>query len=388
METLYKHIKGDKAIWLVVLFLAIASTLLVYSSIVTLAYRHHGGNTFFYLLRHGFFVFAGVGIIYLVHRMKYTYFSRLAQLALYASGPLLLITLLFGVTINGAARWLNIPIINQTFQTSDFAKLALMMFLARRISQKQPVINDWTKSTVQIILPIVMVCGLILPADLSTSALVFFSSLVLMFVGGVPKKHLLALIGIGIISLTLVYGVGKAFPGSFDRLDTWISRIENFGEGDSKGNYQIEQSKIAAATGGFTGKGPGNSTQRHFLPHPYSDFIFAIVLEEYGLIGGLGMLLLYLILFFRCVKIVNTCPKHFGALLVFGISFMLVLQAFINMGVAVDILPVTGQPLPLVSMGGTSIWFTCISMGIILSVSRSLELETENVKSGKNNVVT
>ena len=377
MDNVFKYIKGDRAIWIVVLFLALTSILTVYSSIVTLAYKHHDGNTFYYLFRHGVFLALGLGIMYLIHKVKYTYFSRIAQVALYVSIPLLLLTLLVGANINDASRWLVIPVINQSFQTSDLAKLGLIMYVARMLSLKQDEIKDFKSAFLPIIVPIFIVCGLILPANFSTAAVLFTSCLVLMFIGRINVKYILALIGLGIASMAFVLLVAAVFPNVFPRASTWINRVENFSSQESKTNYQVEQSKIAIATGGITGKGPGNSTQRNFLPHPYSDFIYAIVIEEYGLLGGFVVLLLYLILLFRCIRIVITCPKTFGSLLVIGISFSLVFQALINMAVAVNLLPVTGQPLPMVSMGGTSIWFTCMAIGIILSVSRGIELENK-----------
>ena len=314
--------------------------------------------------------------MYGIHRIKYSYFSRVAQLALYVSIPLLLLTLLIGSNLNNATRWLVIPVINQSFQTSDLAKLSLIMYVARRLSISQDIIKDFKKAFVPIVIPIFAVCGLIFPANFSTAAVLFTVCLVLMFIGRISLKHIGATIGSGIVVIALAFLLAMSVPGLLPRIDTWIARIENFSSADSNSNYQAEQSKIAVATGGITGKGPGKSTQRNFLPHPYSDFIYAIVLEEYGLIGGITVLMLYLILLYRAVRIVVKSPKAFGALLAVGIAFMLVFQAMINMAVAVNLFPVTGQPLPMVSMGGTSIWFTCIAIGIILSVSRGVEDES------------
>lgn len=375
MTTIFKYLKGDKAIWFVVLLLAVFSLLVVYSSIVTLAYKHHGGNTGYYLFRHGIFLIVGLSLVFVIHKVPYNYFSRISQLALFASVPLLLLTLVMGENINEASRWLKIPIIDQTFQTSDMAKLALIMYMARMLSIKQEQISDFRNSFLPVVIPVCVVCALILPANFSTSAVLFSSCVVLMFIGRVPIKFLLLLIGSGIVAIALVFLVATAFPKVFPRAQTWIHRVENFRktETDSKANYQVEQSKIAIATGGIVGKGPGKSTQRNFLPHPYSDFIFAIVIEEYGLFGGLLVVLLYMILLYRSMKISQKCPRTFGSLLAIGISFSLVFQAMINMAVAVNLLPVTGQALPMVSMGGTSIWFTCIAIGIVLSVSNGIE---------------
>jgi cell division protein FtsW len=373
MVGILQNIKGDRAIWVISLFMALASILLVYSSIVTLAYKHSDGNTLRYLFKHGFFLASGLYIMYLIHLVKYVYFSRLSLILLYISVPLLAVTLLVGTNINEASRWLTIPVINQTFQTSDFAKLALIMYLARILSLKQEDIKDFNKAFLPSIVPVIIICALIFPANFSTAAVLFVCCMVLMFIGGISFRHLLSLLFIGVVMIGMALMVAKFAPALFPRAETWMKRVESFQKGESKGNYQVEQAKIAIATGGITGKGPGNSTQRNFLPHPYSDFIFAIVLEEYGIIGGIGVLFLYFMLLLRCVRVAAKCEKSFGSLLVMGISILLVFQALINMAVAVNLLPVTGQPLPLMSMGGTSIWFTCAALGIILSVSREVE---------------
>jgi cell division protein FtsW len=373
MDIFSKYLKGDRAIWLITLFLGVASLLLVYSSIVTLAYKHSDGNTLRYLVRHGFFLLSGFGIIYVTHNIKYNYFSRISQVLLFASIPLLALTLIVGTNINDASRWLTIPVINQSFQTSDFAKLALVMYVARMLCVKQDEIKDFKKAFLPIFIPVVIVCGLIFPANFSTAAVLFAACLVLMFIGRIPISQLISLASIGIVFIVISIGVAKFAPALFPRAETWVNRIENFSKGDQEGNYQVEQAKIAIATGGIQGKGPGNSTQRNFLPHPYSDFIYAIVIEEYGLIGGFLVMFLYLMLFFRAIRIVLKSPKTFGSLLVVGISFILVFQALINMAVAVNLLPVTGQPLPFMSMGGTSIWFTSVAIGVILSVSREVD---------------
>lgn len=386
MDIFSKYLKGDRAIWLITLFLGVASLLLVYSSIVTLAYKHSDGNTLRYLVRHGFFLLSGFGIIYVTHNIKYNYFSRISQVLLFASIPLLALTLIVGTNINDASRWLTIPVINQSFQTSDFAKLALVMYVARMLSVKQDEIKDFKKAFLPIFIPVVIVCGLIFPANFSTAAVLFAACLVLMFIGRIPISQLISLASIGIVFIVISIGVAKFAPALFPRAETWVNRIENFSKGDQEGNYQVEQAKIAIATGGIQGKGPGNSTQRNFLPHPYSDFIYAIVIEEYGLIGGFLVMFLYLMLFFRAIRIVLRSPKTFGSLLVVGISFILVFQALINMAVAVNLLPVTGQPLPFMSMGGTSIWFTSVAIGVILSVSREVDQnQAQEIPEQENN---
>jgi len=376
MSFITKYIKGDKVLWLVVLLLALLSILSVYSASGSLAYKHQQGNTFYYLFKHGIMLVVGMGLMLIAEKMDYKYYSRISQLALIVAVPLLLLTLVMGVNIGNASRWLVIPGINQTFQTSDFAKLALIMYLARLLYKKENNIKDFKSAFVPIMVPVLLVCGLILPANFSTAAILFTTCLIIMFIGRVNIKYILSLIGIGIASLLLLLLIAKSVPNLLPRLDTWVSRIESFSDGDSESNYQADQAKIAIATGGTFGKiltGQGNSTQRNFLPQSSSDFIYAIIIEEYGLIGGLGVIILYLILFYRGVKIAQQAEKSFGTFLAIGLSFSLVFQAMINMAVAVNLFPVTGQPLPLVSMGGTSIWFTCLAIGIILSVSRNTE---------------
>lgn len=311
--------------------------------------------------------------MYFTHRIKYTYYSRISQIALYLAITLLAFTLFKGTNINEARRWLTLPLINLTFQSSDFAKLILIIYIARLLSIKQKQIKDFKSAFVPIMLPILIVCFLILPANFSTAAILFTTSLILMFIGRVNIKYILALIGISIVSLSIFIAVSLNFPNN--RIGIWSDRIESFINGGSDDDYQIEQAKIAIATGGVVGKMPGRSSQRNFLPHPYSDFIYAIIIEEYGLLGGLVVMLLYLILLYRGVRIVIKAPGNFGAFMAIGITFSLVFQALINMAVAVNLFPVTGQTLPLISMGGTSMWFSSISVGLILSVSRDIEEE-------------
>jgi cell division protein FtsW len=293
---------------------------------------------------------------------------------------LLLLTLIIGTNLNDASRWLVVPGLGISFQTSDLAKVALIMYVARILSKKQDQIKDFKSAFVPIILPVIVVCGLILPANFSTAALLFGVCFILMFVGRVNIKYLGSMIGIGVAGILLIILIGKFAPEIFPRFGTWVNRIENFSSGNNEGNYQANQAKIAIATGGITGKGPGNSTQRNFLPHPYSDFVYAFIIEEYGMFGALGVLFLYMLLLFRTIKIVTRSENTFGGLLALGCGLLLVLQAFINMAVSVGLFPVTGQPLPLVSKGGTSILFTGIAIGIILSVSRAFE---EEKKGGK-----
>ncbi len=374
---LLKDIKGDKVIWAVVLLLSVVSLLAVYSSTGTLAYKFKAGNTEYYMMKHFIILVIGLFFMYLAHKVKYVYFSPLFQVALWISVPLLLFTLLFGLDLNDAKRVIPLPF-NLTFQTSDLAKLTLIMYLARLLTKKQENIKDFKSAFLPLMIPVLVVVFLILPANFSTAAMLFATSLVLLFIGRINMKYIFALIGLGAVVLTIFLLILMQLPKENQgRLMTWKNRVENFvnGTGD---NFQTEQAQIAIAGGGFFGKAPGNSTQRNFLPHPYSDFIFAIIVEEYGLLGGMLVVLLYLILLFRAVVIVTKIPQTFGAFLTIGVTFSLVFQAMINMGVAVGLLPVTGQPLPLVSMGGTSIWFTSLSLGIILSVSKEVAKKTTN----------
>lgn len=377
MNTFLNKIKGDKVIWAVVFLLTLLSFLAVYSSTGTLAYKYHGGNTEYYMLKHAIILLFGLLLMYFAHLVKYTYYSRIFQIILYIAVPLLLITLIFGLNLNEAKRVLPLPF-NLTFQTSDLAKITLIIYLARMLSKKQDVIKDFKSAFVPLMLPVLIVTLLILPENFSTAALLFTTCLVLIFIGRVKFGYILGMVGIGIVFLAIVISIYALMPNENQgRLETWKNRLTSFVDGGSENNYQTEQAKIAIATGGVIGKMPGNSTQRNFLPHPYSDFIFAIVIEEYGVFGGIFLVLLYLILLYRAVKIVTQAPGTFGTFLTIGVAFSLVFQAMINMGVAVNILPVTGQPLPLVSMGGTSIWFTSLSIGIILSVSKEINKQKE-----------
>jgi cell division protein FtsW len=376
MTHVLEKIKGDRAIWMVVIILSVFSLLAVYSSTGTLAYKFRAGNTEYYVIKHFIIMLLGLGLMLLASRVKYTYYSRISQLALWVAVPLLIFTLIRGTSINEANRWLTLPIINISFQSSDFAKLALIMFVARILTKKQETIKDLKEAFFPIMLPILIITGLILPANFSTAAILFVTCIILMFVGGVNLKYILAVMGIGVAAFGLFVLVVLNMPEK-GRVITWKNRIEAFA-GKSGDNYQAQQAKIAIASGKIFGKLPGNSTQRNFLPHAYSDFIYAIIIEEYGLIGGFVILILYLILFYRGVKIASRSPGTYGALLAAGLSFSLVFQAMINMAVAVNLFPVTGQPLPLISMGGTSLWFSSLALGIILSVSRKIEEDEQN----------
>ena len=370
MEKVFeKYFKGDKIIWAVIIMLTIFSVLAVYSSTGTLAVAKQNGNTIYYIIKHVSILVVGLVIIYITHLIPYKYYSRLSQLLLLVSIPLLIITLFIGTNLNEASRWITVPVIGLTFQTSDFAKLALVMYIARQLSLKQNNIKDFNNAFLPIIVPVIIICMLIIPANFSTAAIVLLTSVILMFIGRISFKHLslFALTGIFAIAMFILIALQVNKEG---RIQTWKNRIENFRSGESEDNYQVEQAKIAIAKGGIVAFKPGKSTQRNFLPHAYSDFIFAIIIEEYGLIGGAIIILLYLFLMFRAGVIVKKCSRTFPAFLAMGLTVMIVFQAFVNMAVAVNLIPVTGQTLPFISMGGTSLLFTSIALGIILSVSR------------------
>ncbi|WP_127130797.1 FtsW/RodA/SpoVE family cell cycle protein [Pseudoflavitalea rhizosphaerae] len=387
---LWSRTRGDKVIWAAVLLLALVSVLVVYSSTGLLAYKMNKGNTEIYLFKQIVFIAIGLAVIYFSHLVNYTVYARVARILFLISIPLLIYTFFFGVRLNEGSRWIRLPIINLTFQTSDLAKLALFMYLGRLLSKKQDVIKDFRKGFIPVITPVVVICALIAPANLSTALLVGATSMLLLFIGRASAKHLLLTIGIAavpvilLVTIALSYydsseGRSKELPGvlSIGRLPTWIKRVQNFvhsnKEIDKDENYQVNQAKIAISKGGMLGLGPGNSETRNFLPHPYSDFIYAIIIEEYGIVGGAFIILIYLIFLFRCIRIFRKCPYAFGAFLALGLSFTLVIQALINMAVTVNLFPVTGVTLPLVSMGGSSFLFTCLAIGIILSVARNVE---------------
>ncbi len=376
MKQLLKRTKGDQVIWGVVLVLSFISLLAVYSSTGSLAYRMDK-NSSYYLVKQLMVLALGLLIIYWVHKINYTKFAKIAVVLYLLSLPLLVYTLFFGTTLNEGSRWIRLPVVNLTFQTSDLAKLALFMFLARLLSMKQNTIKDLRKGFVPVLLPMLITCALIAPANLSTALMLGFTCSILFFMGRVQIKHLLLLGVVGILSIALLFTISKLT--GFGRASTWEQRVTDFTGGKKKDGgkkedvYQVQQAKIAIANGGLTGRGPGNSIQRNFLPHPYSDFIYAIIIEEYGLIGGIVIVLLYLLFLWRSILIFRRCPYAFGAFLAVGLSVTLVFQAMLNMAVNVHLVPVTGLTLPMVSMGGSSIWFTSVAIGIVLSVSRYVD---------------
>lgn len=384
MKMFNKLFQGDRVIWMVVLMLAFISLLAVYSATGTYANSKYDGNNAYVLLSHAIKLLLGLAVLYATHLVKYTYYSRIFQLAFWVSIPLLVYTMFFGADLNDAQR--VVRLFGVSFQSSDLAKIALIGYLARELTIRQDDIKDFKNAFIPLMLPVLVVTGLIFPENFSTAAILFASCMVLLFVGRINFKYLMIFFAVALCAMSLYILITLNDKDDDNgRLGTWERRIESFFRSDenltdeeraqleNKEDFQEIQAKIAIAGGGLWGKMPGNSTQRNFLPHPYSDFIFAIIVEEYGLIGGAFVVLLYLILFFRAIKITTDIPQSFGGFLVFGLSFMLVMQAMINMGVAVGILPVTGQPLPLVSMGGTSLMFTGCALGMILSVSKEVK---------------
>lgn len=391
-NNLISKTKGDKVIWALVVLLALVSLLAVYSATGSLAYKNYRGNTEIYLFKQIAFIIAGIMVIYFAHLVNYTFYSRAAKIVFLLSLPLLGYTLFFGVKMNEGSRWIRLPLINMTMQTSDLARLALFMYLARLLSKKQDVIKDFKKGFLPLMAPVAITCALIAPANLSTALLLGASCMMLLFIGRVSTRHILMTVGVALIPLIFLVSaavirhgkvksdeavVKKSSSTLTGRVDTWISRVEAFiyGSKDAVDNdaYQVNQAKIAISKGGVFGVGPGNSETRDYLPQAYNDFIYAIIIEEYGLAGGAFIMFIYLVFLYRCIRIYKRCPYAFGAFLALGLSFTLAIQAVANMAVTVNLFPVTGVTLPLVSMGGTSFIFTCLAIGIILSVARNVE---------------
>jgi cell division protein FtsW len=385
MGDIFKQIKGDRAIWAIVALLAIFSFLPVYSAASNLAVG--SSNTFSFFVKHFMHLFLGFSIMYGIHKVPYSYFRGLSMIMIPIVFVLLLVTMLQGTTIDGAnaSRWIQIPIVNMSFQTSTLAAVVLMVYVARYLSKIKDKEIGFKETILPLWGPVFLILILILPANFSTAAIVFTMIMMLAFIGGYPIKYLLVIIGTGLLALTLFILVAKAFPDAMpNRVDTWISRIENFANGeDTDADYQIEKAKIAIATG-ISPLGPGKSVQKNFLPQSSSDFIFAIIIEEYGLFGGIFLLVMYSWLLFRIVIVSQKSDTIFGKLLVLGVGLPIVFQALINMAVAVELFPVTGQTLPLISSGGTSIWMTCLAVGIILSVSSKREEIKEQEDSEEN----
>lgn len=382
MKTIFTHIQGDKAIWAIVAILAICSFMPVYSASTNLVYVVGTGSTLGYLLKHMMLLIMGFAIIYGVHKIPYRYFSGGSLLMLPIIIALLIFTLSQGTTIGGAnaSRWIRIPFVGIGFQTSTLAGLVLMVYVARYLAKNKEKQINFKESILQLWIPISVVLLLILPANFSTTAIIFVMILMLCFVGGYPLKYIGFVLGAGVVALLFFILIAKAFPDAMpNRVQTWQSRIENFSDESGKDAYQVEKAKIAIATGGLFGVGPGKSVQKNFLPQSSSDFIFAIIAEEYGLIGGVFTLSIYFLLFFRIFVVIRKTTTIFGTLLVVGVGLPIIFQACINMAVATNLFPVTGQTLPLISSGGTSIWMTCFALGMILSVSASKEETEEDI---------
>ncbi len=385
MKGIFQNIKGDKAIWAVVTLLGLFSFLPVYSASSNLVYVVGNGTTFGYLVKHALLLALGFGIIYGVHSIPARFFKGLSIIAMPIVLVLLAFTLAQGTTINGAnaSRWISVPLVGISFQTSNLAAVVLMIYVARYLTKIKDKTITFTESILPLWTPVFLVLMLILPANFSTAGIIFSMVLLLCFLGGYPTKYLMGVIGTGLVCLTLFVLSAKAFPGLFhNRVDTWSSRIESFSDGrDTEADYQIERAKIAIATGGVMGKGAGKSVQKNFLPQSSSDFIYAIIVEEYGLVGGFALMFFYLLLLFRIVIVANGSTSIFGKLVVLGVGLPIVFQALLNMAVAVELFPVTGQTLPLISSGGTSSWMTCLAIGIILSVSvKSSERKVSKTK--------
>ncbi|MDO3693792.1 FtsW/RodA/SpoVE family cell cycle protein [Wenyingzhuangia sp. chi5] len=382
LQNIKSYIKGDLFIWALVALLALFSFMPVYSASTNLVYVAGNGTTIGILIKHAVLLLMGFTIMFFIHRTPYRYFSGVSVVMIPIVIVLLIVTLAQGTTIGGAnaARWIRIPIIGVGFQTSTLAGLVIMVYTARYLAKRKDSIIDFKESLLRLWAPIALILMFILPANFSTTAIVFMMVLMLCFVGGYPIKYLAGIIGAGIVILLLFVLTAKAFPGLMpNRVDTWMSRIESFSDDDSKEGYQVENAKIAIATGGLTGKGPGKSVQKNFLPQSSSDFIFAIIVEEYGLFGAGLVLLVYFVLTFRLYVAAKKAGTIFGKLLVVGVGFPIVFQAVINMMVATNLGPVTGQTLPLISSGGTSIWMTCLAIGMVLSVTASANVTEEQL---------
>ena len=378
MKNVFQHIKGDKTIWAVVSLLALFSFLPVYSSSSSLAYLYGDGNTLKFLLKHFAHLVLGFVILFGVHKVPYHYFKGLSVIALPIVLILLVVTMTQGTTIEGAnaSRWIRIPFVGFTFQSSTLASVVLFTYVARYLARIKDKTVTFKETLLPLWLPIFIVLALILPANFSTAAIIFSLISILVFIGGYPIKYLLIILFAGALFLTLFVVSAKAFPSLFpNRVDTWMSRIDNFTDGEeTEADYQIDKAKAAIASGGITGLGPGKSIQKNFLPQSSSDFIYAIIVEEFGLVGSLSLMSLYMLLLFRFVIVAHKAETIFGKLVVIGVGLPIVFVALVNMAVAVEIFPVTGQTLPLISSGGSSIWMTCMAIGMVLSVSAKREV--------------
>ncbi len=365
------ELRGDRTIWMIIAVLSLFSLLAVYSASGGEAWRLRGGNTTVMFVSHVMRLAFGLFIIYMCHLLHYRQYQRVAPILILASVPLLAITLFYGQSINDANRWLNIA--GFSFQPSEFAKIALIIYIARELTSKQEYITSFKQAFVPNIAPVLIICGLIAPANLSTAAILFATCILLMFIGRVSWKYIFLLGLLGLVVFACLIAIGKLYPETdIVRVSTWINRVNDFLYSED-GGFQVQQAKIAIAKGGIIGEGPGNSIIRTFLPYANADFIYAIICEEYGMFGGTVILVLYVMLFLRNVKLVTKSPKAFGAFLAIGLSLMLTVQALANIAVNVNLVPATGLTLPMISMGGTSMLFTCVALGMILSVSKYIE---------------
>jgi cell division protein FtsW len=388
VKSIFKNIQGDSVIWAIIGVLAIFSFLPVYSASSNLAYLYGDGNTFKFLAKHFAHLVLGFGILYGVHKIPYHYFRGLSMIALPIVVVLLLITMAQGTTIGGAnaSRWIRVPLVGVTFQTSTLAAVVLMTYVARYLSTIESKLVSFKETLLPLWLPVFLIIGLILPANFSTAAIIFAMVVLLVFIGGYPFRYLAIILTTGLLLLSLFVLSAKAFPDVFpNRVDTWISRVASFvDKTDKDADYQIIKAKTAIASGGITGLGPGKSVQKNFLPQSSSDFIYAIIVEEFGLLGALVVMVVYLLLLFRLVVVAHKSSSMFAKLLVIGVGLPVVFQALVNMAVAVELFPVTGQTLPLISSGGTSIWMTCLALGIVLSVSAKREVEKNEQQAMDN----
>lgn len=381
-----KYLEGDKVLWIVAFLLGLISIVSVYSFIPVLI-KANGGSTEYYLIKHTILMVAGFVILYLIHKMNVVVLSKLARFGLILSVVLLLLTLMFGARINNAGRWLEIPVINTKFQTSDVAKIFLMIFVAKMLVVNRDKLNNFKEGVLPIIIGVAAICGLILPENLSTAVMLFGTCLILMFIGKVPIKNLLLIVGGAVGFLALLIAFATIVPGVLPRIDTWKNRIFNQydSEVDVREEMQVVNAQLAIHNGGTFGKGPSKGELKHYIPEAYADFYFASFVEEFGIIGGALLILLYMILLFRALRIALKAEKQFHTYLVVGLALILLSQAMVNMAVCTKLIPVTGQNMPLLGMGGTSTWFACVSIGIILSVSRSQEQKGKQDNEIKTN---
>ncbi len=385
MGSFLANIKGDLTLWVIVVLLALFSMMSVYSASSNIAFSYGGGNTFNMLAKHAIHLILGIILMYAVHNMDYRHLGAISVMLVPVSLLLLIYTLTQGYSVANASRWIHIPFIGWTFQPSAFANVVLMVYLSRYLAKTEyEKLRSFRQSFIPLLVPIFLVCGLILPANFSTAALIFTISMLLLFIGGYPINNLLYMLGMGIVAFGIFILLAIAFPNVSNRVETWKNRIENFNRGNKEENYQVEKAKMAIAEGQLIGKGPGKSIQKNFLPQSNSDFIYVIIVEEFGLIGGLVVIFFYVMLLVRILLIATRASTRFGILAVAGLGLSIMTQAFVNLGVAVNLLPVTGQALPLISAGGSNIWMTYIAVGIILSISRDKPEEREDDLESKD----